>query len=154
MDLELILDSDTISKTFSDLGKMKEFLSTLEYIDQPINTTLSSLLQVCCQYAKDDTVVKYLLKNGANPNYLDINGKDARFYIDHNKNKIAGVLCLNELSGYMDLFPKEDPEERKQIGFDLIRNEIAKYREEVQKKNEAIEELKYLCQEWEATDGK
>ena len=60
MDLELILDSDTISETFSDLGKMKEFLSTLEYIDQPINTTLSSLLQVCCQYANDDTVVKYL----------------------------------------------------------------------------------------------
>ena len=153
MDLELILDSDAISKTFSDLGKMKEFLSTLEYIDQPINTTLSSLLQVCCQYAKDDTVVKYLLKNGANPNYLDINGKDARFYIDHNKNKMAVVLCLNELCGYMDLFPKEDPEERKQIGFDLIRNEIAKHREEVQKKNEAIEELRYLCQEWEAEDG-
>ena len=153
MDLELILDSDTISKTFSNLGKMKEFLSTLEYIDQPINTTLSSLLQVCCQYAKDDTVVKYLLENGANPNYLDINGKDARFYIDHNKNKMAGALCLNELYGYMDLFSKKDPEERKQIGFDLIRNEIAKHREEVQKKNEAIEELRYLCTEWEEDNG-
>ena len=77
MDLEIILDSDIISETFSNLDKMKDFLSTLEYIDQPINTTLSSLLQVCCQYAKDDTVVKYLLENGANPNYLDINGKDA-----------------------------------------------------------------------------
>ena len=153
MDLELILDSDTISKTFSDLGKMKEFLSTLEYIDQPINTTLSSLLQVCCQYANDDTVVKYLLKNGANPNYLDINGKDARFYIEHNKNKMAGVLCLNELCEYIDLFPKEDPEKRKQIGFDLIRNEIAKHREEEQRRNEAMEELKYLCQEWEEENG-
>ena len=111
-------------ETLKNLDKMKDFLSTLEYIDQPINTTLSSLLQVCCQYAKDDTVVKYLLKNGANPNYLDINGKDARFYIDHNKNKMAGVLCLNELCGYMDLFPKEDPEERKQIGFDLFHLDI------------------------------
>ena len=153
MDLEIILDSDTISETFSNLGKMKEFLSTLEYIDQPINTTLSSLLQVCCEYAKDDTVVKYLLKNGANPNYLDINGKDARFYVEHNKNTMAGVLCLNELCEYIDLFPKEDPEERKQIGFDLIRNEIAKHREEEQKRNEAIEELKYLSTEWEAEDG-
>ena len=153
MDLELILDSDTISKTFSDLGKMKEFLSTLEYIDQPINTTLSSLLQVCCQYAKDDTVVKYLLKNGANPNYLDINGKDARFYIDHNKNKMAGLICLNERCEYMDLFPKEDTEKRKQIGFDLIRNEIAKHREEEQRRNEAMEELKYLCTEWEEDNG-
>ena len=153
MDLELILDSDAISKTFSDLGKMKEFLSTLEYIDQPINTTLSSLLQVCCQYAKDDTVVKYLLKNGANPNYLDINAKDARFYIDHNKNKMAGVLCLNELCEYIDLFPKEDPEKRKQIGFDLIRGEIAKHKAEEQRKNEAMEKLKYLCTEWEEDNG-
>ena len=153
MDLEIVMNSEALSETFSDLGKMKEFLSTLEYIDQPINTTLSSLLQVCCQYAKDVTVVKYLLRNGANPNYLDINGKDARFYIEHNKNKMAGVLCLNELCGYMDLFPKEDPEKRKQIGFDLIRNEIAKHREEVQKKNEAMEELKYLCTEWEEDNG-
>ena len=153
MDLELILDSDTISKTFSNLDKMKDFLSTLEYIDQPINTTLSSLLQVCCQYAKDDTVVKYLLKNGANPNYLDINGKDARFYVEHNKNKMAGVLCLNELCEYVDLFPKEDLKKRKQIGFDLIRNEIAKHREQEQKRNEAIEELKYLCTEWEEDNG-
>ena len=67
MDLEIVMNGKALSETFSDLGKMKEFLSTLEYIDQPINTTLSSLLQVCCQYAKDDTVVKYLLKNGANP---------------------------------------------------------------------------------------
>ena len=121
MDLEIVMNGEALSETFSNLDKMKDFLSTLEYIDQPINTTLSSLLQVCCQYAKDDTVVKYLLKNGANPNYLDINGKDARFYVEHNKNTMAGVLCLNELCEYIDLFPKEDPEKRKQIGFDLIR---------------------------------
>lgn len=153
MDLEIVMNGEALSETFSNLDKMKDFLSTLEYIDQPINTTLSSLLQVCCQYAKDDTVVKYLLENGANPNYLDINGKDARFYVEHNKNTMAGLICLNELCEYVDLFPKEDPEERKQIGFDLIRNEIAKHREEVQKKNEAIEELRYLCQEWEEEDG-
>lgn len=153
MDLEIVMNGEALSETFSDLGKMKEFLSTLEYIDQPINTTLSSLLQVCCQYAKDDTVVKYLLENGANPNYLDINGKDARFYIEHNKNKMAGVLCLNELCGYMDLFPKEDPEKRKQIGFDLIRNEIAKHREQEQKRNEAMAELKERVKTWEAEDG-
>ena len=66
---------------------------------------------------------------------------------------MAGLICLNELCGYMDLFPKEDPEERKQIGFDLIRNEIAKHREQEQKRNEAMEELKYLCTEWEEDNG-
>ena len=153
MDSELIINSDTISETFNDLDKVKGFLSTLKYIDQPINTELSSLLQVCCQYAKDDTVVKYLLENGANPNYLDINGKDARFYVEHNKNKMAGLICLNELCEYIDLFPKEDPEQRKQIGFDLIRGEIAKHRKEEQKRNEAMAELKERVKAWEADNG-
>lgn len=153
MDLEIVMNGEALSETFSNLDKMKDFLSTLEYIDQPINTTLSSLLQVCCQYANDDTVVKYLLENGANPNYLDINGKDAKYYINRNKDTMVVFMCLKELSKYTDLFPKEDPEKRKQIGFDLIRGEIAKHREQEQKRNEAIEELKYLCQEWEADNG-
>ena len=153
MDLEIVMDNSAISDTFNNLDKIKGFLATLEYIDQPINTTLSSLLQVCCEYAKDDTVVKYLLENGANPNYLDINGKDARFYIDHNKNTMSGLMCLNELSKYTDYFPKEDPEKRKQIGFDLIRGEIAKYRKEEQKRNEAMAELKGRVKTWEADNG-
>lgn len=53
----------------------------------------------------------------------------------------------------MDLFPKEDPEKRKQIGFDLIRGEIAKHREEEQRENETRTKLKYLCKEWEEEDG-
>ena len=153
MDLEIVMNGEALSETFSNLDKIKDFLSTLEYIDQPINTELSSLLQVCCQYAKDDTVVKYLLENGANPNYLDINGKDARFYVEHNKNKMAGLICLNELCEYIDLFPKEDPEQRKQIGFDLIRGEIAKHRKEEQKRNEAMAELKERVKTWEADNG-
>ena len=153
MDLEIVMNGETLSETFSNLDKMKDFLSTLEYRDQPIKTTLSSLLQVCCQYAKDDTVVKYLLENGANPNYLDINGKDAWCYIDHNKNTMAGLVCLNELCEYVDLFPKEDPEKRKKIGFDLIRGEIAKHRKEEQKRNEAMAELKERVKTWEADNG-
>ena len=129
MDLEIVMDNSAISDTFNNLDKIKGFLATLEYIDQPINTTLSSLLQVCCEYAKEDTVVKYLLENGANPNYLDINGKDAMYYINRNKDTMLVFMCLKELSKYADLFPKEDPEKRKQIGFDLIRMEIAKHKE-------------------------
>ena len=101
MDLEIVMDNSAISDTFNNLDKIKGFLATLEYIDQPINTTLSSLLQVCCEYAKDDTVVKYLLENGANPNYLDINGKDAMYYINLNKDTMLVFMCLNELSKYI-----------------------------------------------------
>ena len=153
MDLEIVMDNSAISDTFNNLDKIKGFLATLEYIDQPINTTLSSLLQVCCEYAKDDTVVKYLLENGANPNYLDINGKDAMYYINRNKDTMVVFMCLKELSKYTDLFPKEDPEKRKQIGFDLIRGEIAKHKEEEQRKNDAMAELKERVKTWEADNG-
>ena len=102
MDLEFIMNRAETIETFGNLEKVKDLLSTLEYIDQPINTTLSSLLQVCCQYATDDTVVKYLLDKGANPNYLDINGKDATYYTNINKNTLAGLMCLNEIYKYTD----------------------------------------------------
>ena len=97
MDVEIVISDMENLEIFNDVGKIKEFISTLEYIDQPINTTLSSILQVCCQYAKDDKVVKYLLKQNANPNYLDINCKDSKYYIDRNKNTLAGLMCLNEI---------------------------------------------------------
>ena len=149
MDLEFVMDKAETIETFSKLDRVKDLLATLDYIDQPINTTLSTILQLCCQYAVDDTAVKYLLDKGANPNYLDINGKDARFYIDRNKNTLAGLMCLNEIGKYTDLYPKEDPMRRKQIGFDLIRSEIAKYHEQIEKQNKARQKLQELCKQWE-----
>ena len=153
MDLEFVMDRAETIETFGNLEKVKDLLSTLEYIDQPINTTLSSLLQVCCQYAADDTVVKYLLDKGANPNYLDINGKDATYYTNINKNTLAGLMCLNEIYKYTDLYPKEDPMQRKQLGFDLIRSEIKKHHELIEKQNKARQKLQELCKKWEEEDG-
>ena len=149
MDLEFVMDKAETIETFSKLDRVKDLLATLDYIDQPINSTLSTILQLCCQYAVDDTAVKYLLDKGANPNYLDINGKDARFYIDRNKNTLAGLMCLNEIGKYTDLYPKEDPMRRKQIGFDLIRSEIAKHHEQIEKQNKARQKLQELCKQWE-----
>ena len=127
MDVEIVISDMENLEIFNDVGKIKEFISTLEYIDQPINTTLSSILQVCCQYAKDDTVVKYLLKQNANPNYLDINGHDCKDYVFLNKNTMAALECLKVICHYTGMFPEEDPALRKQVGFDLIRAEIQRH---------------------------
>lgn len=154
MDLEFVMDKAETIETFSKLDRVKDLLATLDYIDQPINTTLSTILQLCCQYAVDDTAVKYLLDKGANPNYLDINGKDARFYIDRNKNTLTGLMCLNEIGKYSDLYPKEDPMQRKQLGFDLIRSEIAKHNEQIERQNKARQKLQELCKQWGEEDGK
>ena len=35
MDLEIVMDNSAISDTFNNLDKIKGFLATLEYIDQP-----------------------------------------------------------------------------------------------------------------------
>ena len=87
-------DKDTV---FVDTIKdVKYVLSLLEDINQPINTQLSSLLQVCCMLSGDVRVVEYLLRKGANPNYMDYRGWTARDYASFNKNPIATVLiyCL------------------------------------------------------------
>ena len=155
MDVEIVISDMENLEIFNDVGKIKEFISTLEYIDQPINTTLSSILQVCCQYAKDDKVVKYLLKQNANPNYLDINGKDAKDYAFLNENTMAALKCLKVICHYAGMFPEEDPALRKQVGFDLIRAEIQRHRDKEQEDKENLEKLVKLAKEWvEAEDGK
>ena len=155
MDVEIVISDMENLEIFNDVGKIKEFISTLEYIDQPINTTLSSILQVCCQYAKDDRVVKYLLKQNANPNYLDINGKDAKDYAFLNKNTMAALECLKVICHYTGMFPEEDPALRKQVGFDLIRAEIQRHWDKEQEDKENLEKLVKLAKEWvEAEDGK
>ena len=95
---------------------VKYVLSLLKDINQPINTQLSSLLQVCCMLSGDLTVVEYLLEHGANPNYMDYRGWTARDYASFNKNPFATLLLYAMLDRYEEKFPKENAfERRKQI---------------------------------------
>ena len=148
MDVDIIITDVESQSMFKDFDKVKDFVSSLEYIDQPINTALSSILQLCCQYAKDDKIVKYLLKQDANPNYLDINGKDARYYADMNKDTLAGLLCMNALCRYVDSFPREDTVQRKQVGFDLIRAEIKRHKDEEARKDAEFRNMIQRAKEW------
>lgn len=149
----VITHGKSIKNTFNNLDNVKDLLSILEYIDQPISNNLSTVLQQSCQYAEDDTVVKYLLENGANPNYLDIYGHDAKYYIELNKNTLAGLMCLNEINKYVDDFPLEDPNERKELGYRLIREEIARHKA-LEEENEFFQELKTMMKEVGGNNGK
>ena len=96
-------------------------------------------------------------KNSTGYNYthsLNFAGGYARFYIDRNKNTLTGLMCLNEIGKYSDLYPKEDPMQRKQLGFDLIRSEIAKHNEQIERQNKARQKLQELCKQWGEEDGK
>lgn len=98
------------------LEDVKYVVSLLDDINQPINTQLSSLLQVCCMLSGDLTVVEYLLEHGANPNYMDYRGWTARDYASFNKNPFASLLLYAMLDRYEEKFPKENAfERRKQI---------------------------------------
>ena len=148
MDVEIVISDMENVEMFNDVNKIKDFISTLEYIDQPINTKLSSILQVCCQYAKDDKVVRYLLKQNANPNYLDINGQDVRHYVDLNKNTLAALKCLKVICHYTGMFPEEDPALRKQVGFDLIKAEIQRHRDKEKEDKERYGKFLELMTDW------
>ena len=98
------------------LEDVKYVVSLLDDINQPINTQLSSLLQVCCMLSGDLTVVEYLLEHGANPNYMDYRGWTARDYAAFNKNPFAAILLFSMLDPYEKKVPKENAfERRKQI---------------------------------------
>ena len=148
MDVEIVISDMENVEMFNDVNKVKDFISTLKYIDQPINTKLSSILQVCCQYAKDDKVVRYLLKQNANPNYLDINGQDVRHYVDLNKNTLAALKCLKVICHYTGMFPEEDPALRKQVGFDLIKAEIQRHRDKEKEDKERYGKFLELMTDW------
>ncbi len=131
VDLELKIKDAHQCELFQDLNQVKEMVKVLEYIDQPLNTRLSSILQLCCQYGNDSDVVYWLLEQGANPNYLDIDCHDASYYADKNLDLVAGLLCQCALMEYKSKCPIGNIFERKKLSFDIIKAEIAKHKQEI-----------------------
>lgn len=89
-----------------NIESVESLLNQLEQIDQPLNTQLSSLLQLCCLLSPDADVIEYLLEKGANPDYSDIRGWNAFDYALQNKTPYASVLICSILEGYR----KEPPQ--------------------------------------------
>ena len=98
-------------------------LSQLQDINQPVNTQLSSLLQLVCLLSNDVTLVDYLLEKGANPNYLDYRGWSVFDYAYFNKALFAPQLICLSLERYQDKFPKEDATERRRQILDWALNQ-------------------------------
>ena len=61
-------------------------------------------------------------------------------------------MCLNEVNKYVDDFPKEDPNERNELGYRLIREEIARHKAK-EKENEVLQELKTMIMEIGGSNG-
>lgn len=101
---------------------VKYVLSLLKDINQPVNTQLSSLLQICCMLSEDVEVIEYLLKRGANPNYMDYRGWTAKDYASFNKSPIAMLLIYHLLAQYGGKFPQEDAFERRKEILDWALN--------------------------------
>lgn len=74
------------------MESLKELEKLMTYINQPINSKLSSLLQVLCTTTTNPKMVEYLLEQGANPYYMDINGKTAYDYAIRTPNQWARIL--------------------------------------------------------------
>ena len=126
MELEPIIINKNFYPIPEDLDALKELEKVMTYINQPINSKLSSLLQVLCATTTNPKMVEYLLKQGANPYYMDINGKTAYDYALENKFHLKDwfFILLNQ---YQVHFKPKDISERQNFVFSLIQTEIIKH---------------------------
>lgn len=132
-DLNIEIRYKDIVSVMSSIEKIDIIISALEHINQPITMDLSSILQLACQYSLTADTVEYLLKLNANPNYRDANGCDAYCYVDDNNYPDVRDKMKALLNKYKHLFPEEDKQARKDIGWDFLYKEQLKYYEQMLK---------------------
>ena len=119
---------DIENQLFKDQDTVKGVLDILEYIDQPLNMTCSSLLQLACKYTNNPSVVEFLLEQGANPLYLDLNGDNAMSYTSENRHKDLQDKILLLLHGMKEYYlPTNEKSKRKEEGWTILKNEIKKH---------------------------
>lgn len=79
-----------------DYNEIVDFVKMLKEnnvdINTPLNSQRSNILQICCLYTIDTSIIKFLLEQGASATYKDIRGWTAVDYMSYNQLPYAQVL--------------------------------------------------------------
>ena len=137
---DMIIISDTFYKMAENIEELKELESKLTYIDQPLTSQLSSLLQILCKTSNNPKMIEYLLKQGANPYYMDIDGNTAYEYALENIYHMKDWLFIL-LNQYSSRFKHPDTDSRNEFVFNFIKAEIIKHELEQREKEKTLLEV-------------
>ena len=141
---DMIIISDTFYKMAENIEELKELESKLTYIDQPLTSQLSSLLQILCKTSNNPKMIEYLLKQGANPYYMDIDGNTAYEYALENIYHMKDWLFIL-LNQYSTRFKHPNTCSRNEFVFNFIKAEIIKHElEQREKERILLQELDNL----------
>ena len=135
--IDMIIINDTFYKMAENIEELKELENKLTYIDQPLTSQLSSLLQILCKTSNNPKMIEYLLKQGANPYYMDIDGNTAYEYAIENIYHMKDWLFIL-LNQYSSRFKHPDTVSRNEFVFNFIKAEIVKHELEQREKEKTL----------------
>ena len=134
---DAIIINDNFYKTPKNLEELKDLENKLTYIDQPLTSQLSSLLQILCKKSNNPKMIEYLLKQGANPYYMDLDGNTAYEYAIENIYHMKDWLFIL-LNQYSSRFKHPDTDSRNEFVFNFIKAEIIKHELEQREKEKTL----------------
>ena len=137
---DAIIINDKFYPMAENLDSLKELENKLTYIDQPLTSQLSSLLQILCKTSNNPKMIEYLLKQGANPYYMDIDGNTAYEYAIENIYHMKDWLFIL-LNQYSSRFKHPDTDSRNEFVFNFIKAEIIKHELEQREKEKTLLEV-------------
>lgn len=137
---DAIIINDNFYKTPKNLEELKDLENKLTYIDQPLTSQLSSLLQILCKKSNNPKMIEYLLKQGANPYYMDIDGMTSYEYAIENIYHMKDWLFIL-LNQYSSRFKHPDTDSRNEFVFNFIKAEIIKHELEQREKEKTLLEV-------------
>ena len=137
---DAIIINDKFYPMAENLDSLKELENKLTYIDQPLNSRLSSLLQILCKKSNNPKMIEYILKQGANPYYMDIDGNTAYEYAIENIYHMKDWLFIL-LNQYSSRFKHPDTVSRNEFVFNFIKAEIIKHELEQREKEKTLLEV-------------
>ena len=137
---DAIIINDKFYPMAENLDSLKELENKLTYIDQPLTSQLSSLLQILCKKSNNPKMIEYLLKQGANPYYMDIDGNTAYEYAIENIYHMKDWLFIL-LNQYSSRFMHPDTDSRNEFVFNFIKAEIIKHELEQREKEKTLLEV-------------